>query len=75
MTGPGERAGSAPKSAPPRLKPQGVWAGSAGCTTALGLAPTRVWKNACAGKRSLGWWGSLRPSNGRPVTGLMARLG
>jgi hypothetical protein len=27
------------------------------------------------GNRSRDWWGSERPSNGRPVTGLMARLG
>src|SRR5215831_13807342 len=75
MTGPGESGASALRSAPPRLKPHTVCGGRSGLTMALVLAPIRVTKNVCGGNWSSDWWGSLRPSNGKPVSGLIAVLG
>src|SRR5574341_547650 len=75
MMGPGERAGSVLRSAPPRLKPHSVCGGRLGWTITLGLAAIGVTKYVCGGKWSWDWWGSVRPSNGSPVSGLMARLG
>src|SRR2546426_2700519 len=80
IKGPGETATS-DASAPPRLNPQikffpmrARFLGSS-LKVALKLGRMRVAKNCCGGKRSRNWWTWVRPSNGIPVAGLVARLG
>src|SRR5262249_237803 len=80
IKGPGETATS-DASAPPRLNPQikflpmrARFLGSS-LKVALKLGRMRVAKNCWGGKRSRNWWTWVRPSNGMPVAGLVARLG
>src|SRR5438876_8466348 len=80
IKGPGETATS-DAAASPRLKPQikffpmrARFLGSS-LKVALKFGRMRVAKNCWAGKRSRNWWTWVRPSNGIPVAGLVARLG
>src|SRR2546429_4723448 len=80
IKGQGE-TGTSDASAAPRLNPQikflpmrARFLGSS-LKVALKLGRMRVAKNCCGGKRSRNWWTWVRPSNGIPVAGLVARLG